>query len=261
MVRRLLATVAFAAIAATPLAAANLVINGDFESLTNGPNLGSLFTQAVGWTTSSPGGQYGGQGYGIFFGPGNGTGSPTAQDNNGPGSPPASIWGPNYGETNGWTGLSPTGGNFWAPDADTTYAPAISQQILGLTVGQKYNVSFDWAGVQLILPGYGVFNGQTTETFFVSLGGETHQTNVVTIASHGFSGWMHTSISFTADSVNPVLSFLSDGGPGGLPPLALLDGVSLEAAVPEPATWMLMIAGFGLTGVAVRRRRATTVIA
>ena len=28
-------------------------------------------------------------------------------------------------------------------------------------------------------------------------------------------------------------------------------------AVPEPATWAMMIAGFGLTGVALRRRRAT----
>ncbi|MCS6986475.1 MAG: PEPxxWA-CTERM sorting domain-containing protein [Sphingomonadaceae bacterium] len=28
-------------------------------------------------------------------------------------------------------------------------------------------------------------------------------------------------------------------------------------AVPEPATWGLMIAGFGLVGAALRRRRAT----
>ncbi|CAM3093719.1 hypothetical protein SPAN111604_03325 [Sphingomonas antarctica] len=250
-----------AVVGASNSSAASLVVNGGFENLTNGPNLGSLYTQAVGWTTSSPGGTYGGQGYGIFFGPGDGTGSPTAQDNNGPGSPPASIWAPKYGEANGFTGTSPTGGNFWAPDADTAYAPAISQQLSGLTIGKKYAVTFDWAGAQLILPGYGLFNGATTETFFVSLGGQTQQTNVIALPSHGFSGWMHTTMLFTADSVNPVLSFLSAGGPGGLPPLALLDGVSATAAVPEPATWGLMLLGFGAMGFAARRRRSNVVTA
>jgi hypothetical protein len=30
-----------------------------------------------------------------------------------------------------------------------------------------------------------------------------------------------------------------------------------EAAIPEPASWMLLIAGFGLTGMTMRRRLAT----
>lgn len=32
-------------------------------------------------------------------------------------------------------------------------------------------------------------------------------------------------------------------------------------SVPEPASWMMMIAGFGLVGAAVRRRREGTVVA
>jgi len=36
-----------------------------------------------------------------------------------------------------------------------------------------------------------------------------------------------------------------------------LDNVSLTAAVPEAATWAMMVVGFGLVGVAARRRSAT----
>lgn len=37
-----------------------------------------------------------------------------------------------------------------------------------------------------------------------------------------------------------------------------LDNVTIGGAVPEPATWALMIGGFGLAGSALRRRRAVT---
>ena len=33
------------------------------------------------------------------------------------------------------------------------------------------------------------------------------------------------------------------------------------SAVPEPATWAMMITGFGLAGVAIRRRRTTFAVA
>ena len=45
----------------------------------------------------------------------------------------------------------------------------------------------------------------------------------------------------------------------GRSPFFVLDGVSInavDAGVPEPATWAMMIAGFGLAGGAVRRRKA-----
>lgn len=40
-----------------------------------------------------------------------------------------------------------------------------------------------------------------------------------------------------------------------------LDDITVLAAVPEPATWALMLGGFGLAGVALRRRRPVTVAA
>jgi hypothetical protein len=39
------------------------------------------------------------------------------------------------------------------------------------------------------------------------------------------------------------------------------DNVTLTAAVPEPASWAMLIIGFGLTGAAARRRRSPTVAA
>lgn len=39
------------------------------------------------------------------------------------------------------------------------------------------------------------------------------------------------------------------------PSFYLLDAVSAESIVPEPATWGLMIVGFGLTGAVMRRRK------
>jgi PEP-CTERM motif len=61
-----------------------------------------------------------------------------------------------------------------------------------------------------------------------------------------------------------TLDFLVEDGPSG-PPTALhvagLAGtadLTNVAGVPEPSAWALMIAGFGLTGAAMRRRRTLT---
>ena len=76
------------------------------------------------------------------------------------------------------------------------------------------------------------------------------------IPSHGFSGWMYQSFSYTATSSSEVLSFFANGSPP-VPPFALLDGVTLNAnsSIPEPGTITLMATGLmGVIG-AVRRYR------
>jgi hypothetical protein len=66
---------------------------------------------------------------------------------------------------------------------------------------------------------------------------------------------MSQSLTFTATGPTEVLSFFANGGPSGVPPFALLDGVSMMA-VPEPSTWAMMLIGFGGLGVdAFRSRR------
>ena len=96
------------------------------------------------------------------------------------------------------------------------------------------------------------FDGGTLDNWAVSLGGQTQKTMVVDVPSHGFVPWMHQDFTFTANNGSEVLSFLAEGGPPGVPPFVLLDGVTLNA-VPEPQTLTLMASGLlGVVGF-VRR--------
>jgi hypothetical protein len=224
--------------------ATNLVQNGGFEQTTlNGSyGIGSLYSanNATGWTTS---------GYNFVYqsGTADSTGADGEYGN-------MKLWGPANGANNGLTASSPSGGNFLA--ADGAYqTEAISQLISGLTIGQQYKVSFDWAGAQQ----YG-YNGETTENWTVSLGNQSFTTATVDNANHGFTGWQSASYIFTATNATETLSFLAHGTPNGEPPFSLLDGVSM-AAVPEPASWAMMIVGFGAVGGAMRFRKRTVITA
>jgi hypothetical protein len=70
--------------------------------------------------------------------------------------------------------------------------------------------------------------------------------------------------SFTLASAQQVRFFAFDypynDNRGGFS-LKLDDGISAPGGVPEPASWALMLGGFGLLGAAMRRRRETEVFA
>ncbi len=230
-------TLALALAAAAGLAASaqayNAVVNGGFESTTNGLGQFDNNTSATGWTSN---------GYNFIFGSDPGA---TVQGQYGG----LSLYAPSNGTNNGFT-ASPDGGNFVGADGAFSVAP-VQQTITGLTAGHAYTVSFYWGGAQQT-----GFTGTNTEQWEVSLGnGPSQFTSVYTNPTAGFSGWFHEAFTFTADSSTQVLSFLAHGTPEGVPPFSVLDGVSLN--VPEPATWAMMIAGFGLVGLAARRRSTT----
>ena len=155
--------------------------------------------------------------------------------------------------------LSPDGGNFVGLDGDQDpnvgVQGSISQVINGLVIGEFYNLNFNWGAAQLANR-----EGATSEQLHITFGSSTADTGVLNIASGGFSGWQAGHFQFQATSTSQTLSFLSVGTPFGLPPIAVLDGVSLTA-VPEPTTWAMMLLGFGGIGAMIRRRRQTLVAA
>jgi hypothetical protein len=222
--------------------AGQLVTNGSFETLTTGYGQLGNKTNATGWTTS---------GYNFAFNATNATSGVPGSNGN------LALWGTANGGVSPIT-ASPDGGNFIG--ADGAYeVGAISQTITGLTAGQQYTVSFYWAAAQ-----QSGFTGPTTDKWTVGLGSTaltsntqagSQTTNIISLASHDFSGWQYDTMTFTANASSDVLSFLATGTPSGVPPFALLDGVSMTA-VPEPSTTALLIVGLlAVAGVRIAARR------
>ena len=242
---KIIAVALGAALLAAQPALANSFQNGGFETLTNGPGQLTTNTVATGWTVANGG-------YTFAFAPGT---ADTTGSNGQYGG--LYLHGPNNGSANGLPATSPSGGNFLAFDGAFQVQP-LQQVIRFLTVGKTYSVGFDYGFAQQF--GY---DGDTIQHWSVSFGGVTQTTADFNLPNHGFSGWFHTSYDFVATSATETLSFLGYGNLP-VPPFALLDGVTFTPdtnAVPEPATWAMMLAGFGAVGFAARRRRTTAVAA
>jgi hypothetical protein len=208
--------------------AANLVTNGGFEDTTTAGK--QYFAGDVtGWS--------GGTNLTFLDTPG------TADDGS-----YLSVYGP-YAKT------SPVGGNFVEADGDPNYSSAFYQTINGLTVGQSYYVDFWQAAGQQV-----GFTGATTERWSVSLGGDSQLSSLFSLPQGGVGPWQWQRMTFTATSASEVLSFLAVGTPGGAPPISFLDGVSVSA-VPESATWAMMILGLGALGGLARSRRRAAIAA
>jgi hypothetical protein len=138
-------------------------------------------------------------------------------------------------------GVAPFEGAFQAWFGPITTPGGITQTI-ATTPGAEYSLSFALAR-----------SGIANNNFFeVSLGGAV----LLTLTDWPASPYTVFNFSdLVADSGETVLTFTFRNNPNWF----LLDDVRLTMAgggvIPEPATWAMLIAGFGLVGGALRRRR------
>lgn len=115
-------------------------------------------------------------------------------------------------------------------------------QLINLAAG-SYTISFDYTGNQLDAfggpfpqAGFNVTIGSLT-TF---IGPLANNSSVFTTFLGGFTTSGPATLTFTQIGGDPLRG-------------SILDNVSISA-VPESASWAMMIAGFGLAGAAIRRR-------
>ncbi|WP_157271931.1 PEP-CTERM sorting domain-containing protein [Azohydromonas aeria] len=243
-----IALAALALAAAGTASAANLVVNGDFEQ-NMGPGMIDNATVLQGWDNGAPlDGSNRIRAFNFVVNAFADSAGFSSELGN------ITIWGPANGVNNGFTG-SNNGGYFVGGDGGYAWG-WLTQEIQGLTIGQQYSLSFEWAQAQ-----FTDARGAHESGWQVQFGGDTVTTGLQPNADQGFGGWRYESYNFTATSTSQTLGFLAIGTIG-YPPFSLLDDVRLEAvnsppppaAVPEPASLALVTAGlFGVA--AVRRRR------
>ncbi|QKS01942.1 choice-of-anchor C family protein [Sphingomonas sp. CL5.1] len=164
------------------------------------------------------------------------------------------------GDSSSITGWTATGnsvdyiGSYWqAQDGGRSIdlngnAQGGIEQTFDTVAGTLYNVTFWLAG--------NTDGAPVTKSVLVGATGNAGQ--LFTFDSSSFDktnmGWAQYTYNFVAQGASTTLSFGSqDAGAYG----AALDNVSLltGGGVPEPATWGLMILGFGGIGAVMRRRR------
>jgi hypothetical protein len=82
--------------------------------------------------------------------------------------------------------------------------------------------------------------------------------NVAQVGTNGNSGWQSFSYTAATTGLYELKLAVRNVGDSSSSSGAVLDNVSTTAAVPEPATWAMMLLGFGATGALLRsdRRRA-----
>lgn len=119
-------------------------------------------------------------------------------------------------------------------------------QTLATIVGKTYTVTFSLAGNP-----DGPDDGKIAVT---SVSGSLPQIDIFTVGpanTHANMGWKTFIYTFTAFDTSSDLTFASaTNTPFG----PALDNVSISA-IPEPATWAMMIIGFGAAGGAIRSAR------
>jgi len=121
--------------------------------------------------------------------------------------------------------------------------PGFLSQSIATIAGQRYTLSFD------LSQNLGSDNTASGKALFVDVGGTQTQ---FTASFTNASALSHESFTFLATNSSTLLKFSSavSGNSG-----AVLDNVSVMAAVPEPETYAMLLAGLGLMAGVARRKQ------
>ena len=142
---------------------------------------------------------------------------------------------------------SPDGGTWVGIGSDVGYVERFGQTLSGLTIGQRYTVSWS-AG------NFGYSLGSTSylgsNAIDVLIDGASIGTGATLALG---SAWSSQSLTFAATSASQLISFkLATSNKAYLS----IDGISVTAAVPEPGTWLMMAMGLCAVGMVRARRSA-----
>ena len=144
------------------------------------------------------------------------------------------------------SGYSPHSGNDFAYLGDTSDTGSLSQQLATLA-GETYALSY-----------YLASHGDALTSFSVDWNGQTIAGSQLTNPNSG-GAYVLYSFLVTGTGLDTLTIHASDH-----PSYIALDDVSvvsgINGAVPEPATWAMMLIGFGGIGLAMRRKRTAAAL-
>lgn len=162
-----------------------------------------------------------------------------------------------YGQASGYpTGAFgeavPAGtGNFGLLFSSDTANPDRLWQMVNVVKDMIYTISFDY---YVPLNGYNNPYDATLALF----AGNTQLGSTIQAGSAGGVApqqWQTFTTNYTATSNGNVKLALQFNGLGNTAADFVVDNISMTQAVPEPATWAMMLAGFGIAGASLRRRK------
>ena len=146
------------------------------------------------------------------------------------------------------------GGTSAAYFSSDTASPHSLSQIVDVAANTTYTLSFDY-----YVPQNGYNNPFDAQLSFL-IGGE-EAVSSLTAGSGSLSPltWYTFSTTFTSEEGGETPLAFEFRGLGSTAADFAIDNVSMTAmtAVPEPATWALMIGGFALAGMQLRRRKSS----
>lgn len=155
-----------------------------------------------------------------------------------------------------WANVAAFAGNKFliANGSPASDAPVWMQMLTGLTIGTTYNFSAMAVNVCCNAS----FGGPNVSPLLISIGSGVSPTTIATSGALGSTGiWTSFSGSFVANSTSANLSIFTDVSAASGNDFGL-DEISVTAAVPEPATWMMMLIGMAGIGFSMRRKDKQT---